>query len=399
MSAARPGEPCGELRPYAGPTGGIEIPSRILMGPGPANPNPRVLQAQALPLLGHMHPPFLKIMDEIQSGLQYVFQTDSPYTTLMSGSGHAGMEAVIANLLEPGETIVVGNHGIWGERVIDLSQRYGAKTVDLKAELAKTLSLERIEEELKKSKPAVLFLCQGDSSTGVHQSLAGVGDLCRKYGTLLAVDTVCSLGGVPFYGDDWKVDAMYSGSQKVLGAPPGAAPLFFNQRAMDKLQNRKTKVATYYLDLNLVGAYWGWFGKDKRIYHHTALISVCYGMREALQIVGETGLEPIWAQHERLYHKLWDGLGKMGLKPFVENPNDRLVTVNTIKVPKDVDAAALIKNAMDTYSVEISGGLGASAGLVWRVGLLGFNATDANVALVLESFRDGLEKQGKLGKI
>jgi len=399
LGTGRPGETCGDIKPYAGPHTAMEIPSRLLMGPGPANPNPRVLQAQALPLLGHMHPPFFKILDDIQLGLQYIFQTDSKYTLLVSGSGHAGMEAVVANMLEAGETIVVGNHGIWGERVIDMSDRYGAKTVDLKAGLGKTLSLEQIEEALKTHKPAVLFLCQGDSSSGVHQSLAGVGDLCQKYGTLLAVDTVCSLGGVPFYADDWKVDAMYSGSQKVLGAPPGAAPLFFSQRAMDKLKSRKTKVASYYLDMNLVGSYWGWFGKDKRMYHHTALVSTCYGMREALQIVAEEGLEETWARHEKMHKQLWEGLTKLGLEPFVEDPKDRLVTVNTIKVPKGVDAVAIVKNAMDTYNVEIAGGLGASVGLVWRVGLLGFNANNANVAMVLESFRDGLEKQGKLGKL
>lgn len=393
-TSARPGEPLIPIEPpKQAKLGVIEVPSRLLMGPGPANANPRVLAAMTLPLLGHMHPPFFKIMNEIQEGLQYLFQTKG-HTLLVSGTGHAGMEACIANLVEPGETVVVGNKGIWGARVVDMATRYHAKVVDLKVDAGKTFTFKQLKEAVETHKPALLFLCQGESSSGTHQSLAGLGELCEQNGTLLLVDTVCSLGGVPLFADHWKVDAIYSGSQKVLGGPPGGAPLFFGERAMKKLATRKTLPATYNLDMNLIGDYWGWFGK--RSYHHTGMVSTWYAMREALAIVQETGLENLWANHERLHKELWAGLTEMGLQPFVEDPDSRLVTVNTIKVPEGVDWAAVVANAMDKYSVEIAGGLGPTVGKVWRVGIMGFNATDANVELVLASFRDGLKKQGRL---
>jgi alanine-glyoxylate transaminase / serine-glyoxylate transaminase / serine-pyruvate transaminase len=362
------------------------------MGPGPANADPRVLAAQSLPLLGHMHPPFLKIMDEVMEGLRYVFQTESKYTLCVSGTGHAGMEASIANLVEPGDTVVVGTNGIWGARVCDMSERFGAKVIEMKVQAGKTFSLEQITENLEKHKPALLFLCQGESSTGTHQSLAGVGDVCRTTGTLLLVDTVCSLGGVPIFADKWNIDAIYSGSQKCLSAPPGGAPFMMNDRAMAKLKGRKTKVQSYYLDMNLVGDYWGWYGS--RSYHHTGMVSMWYAMREALALVQEEGLDAMWARHKAVHDELWAGLSALGLEPFVEDPKDRLVTVNTIKVPAGVDWAAVVKNAMDKFNVEIAGGLGPTVGQVWRIGLMGYNAKPVNVEMVVNAFEDGLRQQG-----
>ncbi|EFN60011.1 hypothetical protein CHLNCDRAFT_48400 [Chlorella variabilis] len=357
------------------------------MGPGPANAHPRILAAQTLPLLGHMHPPFLSIMDEIRQGLRYLFQTSSNYTLLASGTGHAGMEMAIANLVEPGDTVVVGNKGIWGARVADMAERFGANVVELKVAAGKTFSLAELTAAVEQHKPALLFLTQGESSTGVRQSLAGVGEVCRKHGALLLVDTVASLGGVPLLADAWAVDAVYTGSQKCLSAPPGAAPLMLNERALQKVKNRKTKVRSYYFDLNLVGDYWGWFGS--RSYHHTGMVSMWYAMREALAVLSEEGLEASWARHEAAHQQLWAGLRELGLEPFVEDPRDRLATV-----PAGVDWAALCKHAMDAYGVEVSGGLGPTAGKVWRVGLMGYNAKPANVELVLVAFRTGLAKQG-----
>ncbi|KAK9842592.1 hypothetical protein WJX81_008023 [Elliptochloris bilobata] len=390
----REGEPIPEVKAPEGPKGVINVPQRLLMGPGPANANPRVLAAQCLPLLGHMHPPFFKIMDEIQAGLRYLFQTESKYTCLMSGTGHAGMEACISNLLEPGETFVVGDKGIWGLRVADIGERFGAKVVHLKKDAGHTFSYDELKEAVEKHKPAALFLCQGDSSTGVHQNLSGLGELCHKNGTLLIIDTVCTLGGVPFFADAWGIDAMYSGSQKVIGAPPGASPLFFSQRAVDKLKSRKTKPISFCWDLNLVGDYWGWY--NSRSYHHTGMVSTWYAMREALAVIGEDGLENLWEKHQRLHNELWAGLKEMGLEPFVEDPAERLVTVNCIKVPPGVDWKAVIDYAMDTYNLEIWGGLGQTVGKIWRVGIMGYNATPGNVELVLAAFREALKKQGKL---
>jgi alanine-glyoxylate transaminase/serine-glyoxylate transaminase/serine-pyruvate transaminase len=392
-TSIRPDEKMGTIDDSSkGPKGVLDIPRRYLMGPGPANADPRVLLAQANPLLGHMHPPFLKIMDEIQEGLRYLFQTKSPYTLAVSGTGHAGMEAAIANLVEPGETVIVGNKGIWGERVCDMADRFGANVVELKKEAGKTFSYDELKEAVETHKPAVLFLCQGESSTGVQQSLAGLGDLCQKNDTLLLVDTVCSLGGVPLFADDWKIDAIYSGAQKCLSAPPASAPLFLSERALQKIKNRKTKVRSYYLDMNLVGDYWGWYGS--RSYHHTGMVSTWYGLREALAIVAEEGLDSMWKRHMACHELLWDGLTKLGCKPFVEDPKDRLCTVNTVILPEKTDAGALIKHAMDKYSVEIAGGLGPTVGKCIRIGIMGYNATPATVELVLKAVEDGLKEQG-----
>ncbi|PSC74696.1 alanine-glyoxylate transaminase [Micractinium conductrix] len=380
---------------FRGPTGVLEVPQRFLMGPGPANAHPRILAAQSLPLLGHMHPPFLAIMDEIRGGLRYLFQTASNYTLLASGTGHAGMEMALSNLVEPGETILVGINGIWGERAADMAERMGAKVATIQAQTGSAFSLEELESALQRHQPALLFLTQGESSTGVRQPLEGVGAACRATGTLLLVDTVAALGGVPFYADEWQVDAVYTGSQKCLSGPPGAAPVMLSERAMAKLKGRKTKPISYNWDLNMVGNYWGWDGPGvARAYHHTGMTSMWYAMREALALVAEEGLPAMWERHTAAHTQLWEGLAAMGLQPFVENPEQRLATVNTIKVPAGVDWAALCKHAMDTYSVEISGGLGPSAGQVWRVGLMGYNAKPANVELVLAAFRSGLALQG-----
>jgi alanine-glyoxylate transaminase/serine-glyoxylate transaminase/serine-pyruvate transaminase len=220
-----------------------------------------------------MHPPFLAIMDEIRAGLRYLFQTSSPATCLISGTGHAGMEACIANLVEPGDTILIGNSGIWGDRVADMAARFGATVETIKpAALGAAIDPAAVVDAIAATKPALVFLVQGESSTGVHQSLAGVGPAARAAGALLVVDAVASLGGVPFFGDAWQVDAAYSGSQKVLSAPPGAAPLFFGERALAKLAARRTPPTSYNLDLNLVGQYWGWFADKPRAYHHTGIM-------------------------------------------------------------------------------------------------------------------------------
>lgn len=311
------------------------------------------------------------------------------------------MEAVVANLIEPGDSILVGTSGIWGERVSDMSARFGATVTQVTPDVAVgggSIPVEKIVKSIEEIKPTVVFLVQGESSTGVHQNLdRRIGEACRAHGSLLVVDTVASLGGVPFYADEWLVDAGYSGSQKVLSAPPGAAPLFFGERALAKLKARKTPPATYNLDLNLIGTYWGWFLPEgrPRSYHHTGMVSTWYAMREALAVLaGQGTLEESWKRHATMSSRLWSGLKELGLKPFPASPEDALATVNTIVVPEGVDWAALCAHALSEYSLEIAGGLGPTAGKVWRVGVMGRNACPECVDLVVSAFRSGLEKQG-----
>ena len=380
-----------------------------------------------------MHPPFLAIMDEIRQGLSWLFQTSSKATCLVSGTGHAGMrvfflsyfvfvfifafvfsnkrtypaslqrqmEAVVANLLEPGDSILVGTSGIWGERVSDMASRFGARVSQLAPDAPRggSIPVAKIVEAIGREKPTVVFLVQGESSTGVHQNLGPeIGRACRAAGSLLVVDSVASLGGVPFYADEWLVDAGYAGSQKVLSAPPGAAPLFFGERALEKLARRKTPPATYNLDLNLVGTYWGWFLPEKpRSYHHTGMVSMWYAMREALAVLREESggkLEASWQRHSAMAARLWAGLSELGLEPFAAGPEDALATVNTIVVPEGVDWAALCAHALAEYHLEIAGGLGPTAGKVWRVGVMGRNACPECVDLVVAAFRSGLAAQG-----
>jgi alanine-glyoxylate transaminase/serine-glyoxylate transaminase/serine-pyruvate transaminase len=390
---ARPGEELAAVKGDAGLAKPLQVPPRLLMGPGPSNSHPRVLVAQGLPTLGHLHPPFLAILDEIKAGLRYMFQTESPYTCLISGTGHAGMEAAVANLCEPGETILIINTGIWGVRAAELSRRYGANVEELSADPGKSVKPGDIVAALQQHKPAVLFVCQGESSSGVQQSLAGVGEACSKAGTLLLVDSVCTLGGAPLFCDAWGVDCTYSGSQKCLSAPAGASPFMLSERAYEKIKNRKSKVSSWYFDAIPLGKYWGWEG-EARFYHHTGPSSVCYGMREALSIACGEGLEALWARHQQMYRLLWGGLVSLGLQPFVEEEADRLATVNTIKVPEGIDWLKLNAYVMDKYRLEIAGGLGPSAGKCWRIGIMGYNATPANVAVVIAAFKDGLQSQG-----
>lgn len=370
-------------------TGVMSIPQRILMGPGPSNTHPRALAAMSMPQLGHMHPPFLAIMDEIKHGLQYLLQTSSPYVLAVSGSGHAAMEASIANVTEEGDTVLVGVNGMWGERVAELSKRYGCNVVEMNTPAGTSFKLEEITAYLEKYKPKALFLCQGESSTGVMQNLNGVGDACEKSGTLFIVDTVCSLGGVPFSADELKVDVMYSGAQKCLSAPPGASPFFMSERAMEALQSRKTPLRTYNLDMKLIGDYWGWFGK--RSYHHTAPVSNFYSLREAIAITNEEGLEALWKRHYDMHVMLWEGLNNLGLTPFVEDLPSRLYTVNTINCPEHIDWKKLVDFSMNTRNIEIAGGLGPTVGKIWRVGIMGYNAYPQNVAMTLDAFKEGLK--------
>ncbi|MFZ0545331.1 MAG: aminotransferase class V-fold PLP-dependent enzyme, partial [Candidatus Promineifilaceae bacterium] len=265
----------------------LDMPPRLLLGPGPSNAHPRVLQALGMRQVGHLDPCFIELMNEVQELLRYAWQTDNRLTIPVSGTGSAAMEASLANMVEPGDVVLIGVNGYFGERLVDMAGRYGGQVERLDKAWGEVFSLAELRAGLEQYHPAVLALVHAETSTGARQPLEGVGDLCREFDCLLLVDSVTSLGGVPLFLDEWKVDVAYSGSQKCLGCPPGIAPLTLGPRAMDKLNGRKTKVANWYLDMSAVSKYWG----KERTYHHTAPINMNYGFREALRLVAEEGLE------------------------------------------------------------------------------------------------------------
>lgn len=365
----------------------LEVPNRLLLGPGPSNTHPAVLQAMNTTPLGHLDPAFLALMDEIQSLLRYVWQTENPHTIAVSGTGTAAMEATLANTIEPGDVVLIGVVGYFGNRLVDMAGRYGADVRTITKPWGQVFSVDEIKTALETHKPAILALVHAETSTGARQPLEDVGELCRKHGTLLLVDTVTSLGGVPIFLDEWGVDLAYSCSQKGLGCSPGASPFTMSPRAMEKLQKRETKVANWYLDMLLLGKYWG----NERIYHHTAPINLYYGLREALRLVAEEGLTNCWQRHQKNVEYLWQRLEEIGLKMHVAKEY-RLPTLTTVCIPDGVDGKAVAKQLLLEHNIEVGGGLGELAGKVWRVGLMGFNSRPENVDRLVETLQQVLGK-------
>ncbi len=363
--------------------GSLEMPPRLLLGPGPSNSHPRVLAAMAHQPVGHLDPAFLEVMDEVQELLRYAWQTDNVLTLPVSGTGTAAMEASIANIVEPDDVVLVGVNGYFGQRLVDMAGRYGGDVRVLEKEWGGVFTLDEIGVALEKHRPAVLALVHAETSTGARQPLEGVADLCRPLGCLLLVDTVTSLGGVPLYLDEWGVDIAYSGSQKCLSCPPGASPLTLGPRAVAKLDNRKAPVANFYLDLTLLRNYWG----AARAYHHTAPINNVYALRESLRLVSEEGLQARWERHRQTAGLFRDGLDAIGLECHVEDADLRLPSLTTVRVPEGVDARAVARQLLETYNIEIAGGFGQLAGKVWRIGLMGYNSRRENVVLLLEALR------------
>jgi len=369
----------------------LNMPIKTLMGPGPSTAYPRILEAAKQPLVGHLHPEFVKLMSDVQDQLRYTFQTESKYTIAISGTGHAAMEAAVANFVEPDDHVLVGVNGIWGERMCDLVQRYLGVPVRMVKPGGEVFTTEEIEAELKRDERIKLvFLTHGESSTGTLQPIEGIGDLVHSHGALFFLDTVCTLGCVPFNVGSQGIDITYSGSQKCLGAPPGSSPLTVSQGAMEKLRSRKQPPFTYYFDLNLLGEYWG-FNDNPRWYHHTGMVTNMYTLREALSILQEEGLEKAWDRHRQAAERLWAGLEALGLELFVENPELRLPTVTTVKVPEGVDWKDVSGHMMSKYKIEISGGLGPTAGKVWRIGIMGYNAGPQQVNRLLQALKDALD--------
>ncbi|XP_017280650.1 alanine--glyoxylate and serine--pyruvate aminotransferase a [Kryptolebias marmoratus] len=367
------------------------VPHRHMFGPGPSNVPPRILDAGAQPVIGHMHPEIFEIMSDIKSGLQYLFQTQNRMTLAVSGTGHSAMECAIFNTVEPGDGVLVAVNGIWGERAADMAERIGARVNTIVAPPGGYLTNADIEKALSRHRPVLFFLAHGESSTGVLHPLDGIGELCHKYDCLFLVDSVASIGGAPLCMDQQGIDILYTGSQKVLNAPPGTAPISFSERACQKAFNRTTKPVSFFLDLSWLANYWGCDDKPSRVYHHTGPVTAFYSLRESLAVLAEEGLENSWERHQKAAEYFHAGLESMGLKLFVKEKHARLPTVTTIVAPHGYDWKEITSYIMKRHNLEISGGLGPSVGLVLRVGLMGCNSSRANVDMVLAALRDALK--------
>jgi alanine-glyoxylate transaminase/serine-glyoxylate transaminase/serine-pyruvate transaminase len=361
---------------------------RVLLGPGPSDVHPRVLTAMATPLVGHLDPEFLVIMNESQDMLRQVFRTRNHLTFPVSGTGSAGMETCVVNLVEPGDKMVVCVNGVFGQRMTDVAQRAGAAVTTVERPWGEVFDLNQLSDVLKKVRPKVLGIVHAETSTGAWQPLEGLGQLCHEHDTLLLIDTVTSLGGVPVETDAWEVDAVYSGTQKCLSCPPGMAPVSFSPRAVEAINRRKTKVQSWYLDMTMVQRYWG----EERFYHHTAPITMVYALREALRLVLEEGLDARFARHKRNHLALKAGLAALGIT-YATAEGHQLPQLNLILIPAGADDLATRKRLLSEFGIEIGGGLGDFKGKVWRVGLMGHASRPSNVLLFLAALEQCLVAQ------
>src|SRR5215471_7503420 len=362
---------------------------RLLLGPGPSDAHPRVLAAMATPLLGHLDPQFLVIMGETQDMLRRVFQTKNTLTFPVSGTGMAGMETCVVNLIEPGDRMVVCVNGVFGQRMTDVAQRAGAVVTTIERPMGEVFDRNQIRDVLQKVRPKVLGIVHAETSTGAWQPMDGLGSLCHEHDAMLLLDTVTSLGGVPVAVDEWGVDAVYSGTQKCLSCPPGLAPVSFSPRAVEAINRRKTKVQSWYLDMGMVQRYWG----EERFYHHTAPVSMIYALREALRLVLEEGLEARWARHLRNHRALKAGLAAMGIG-LATAEGHQLPQLNALRIPAGADDLKTRKHLLDEFGIEIGGALGEWKGKVWRVGLMGHNSRPNVVLLFLAALEQSLLAQG-----
>jgi alanine-glyoxylate transaminase/serine-glyoxylate transaminase/serine-pyruvate transaminase len=348
--------------------------------------DPRVLRAQATPLIGHLDPQFVELMDRTQELLRYVLQTENPLTIPISGTGSAAMEAAVANMVEPGDEVLVCINGYFGLRLADMAGRYGGKVTTITKPWGEVFSADEVKDALKKQPAKVVALVHAETSTGAKQPLDEIIQVVHATGAVVIVDAVTSLGGVPLHVDKSDIDVCYSGSQKCLSCPPGMSPITLGPRAVEKLSNRKTQVANWYLDLSVVQKYWG----KERTYHHTAPISNVFGFYEALRIVAEEGLENRWQRHRQNAEMFWNGLADMDMTCHVPEPY-RLESLTTVRVPNGIDEATVRFSLLKKYNIEISGGLGELKGKVWRVGIMGYSSRRENILLLLAALKDVLQ--------
>ena len=357
-------------------------PIRTLLGPGPSPVHPRVLAALSLPVVGHLDPKFLEIMDQSMAMLREVFQTKNRLALPMSGTGSAGMETCFVNLVEPGDNVLIGVNGVFGTRMVDVAQRCGAQVDTVEAEWGTALEPQKFKTALAQKKYKLTAVVHAETSTGVLQPLDDIAKLVRESGALFLVDTVTSLGGAPVRVDELGIDACYSGTQKCLSCPPGLSPVTFSERAVEVIRKRKTKVQSWYLDLSMIEKYWG----SERVYHHTAPISMNYALHEALRLVLEEGLEASWQRHRHVHESFVREMRKLELEPAVAEPI-RAPMINTVKIPEGVDDPKVRQRLYDDFNIEIGAGLGPLKGKIWRVGLMGHGSRVENVELLAKALR------------
>ncbi len=366
-----------------------EAPLRKLMGPGPLNVHPRVYSALTSPVIGHLDPAYLKVLDRVGELLLPVFGTTNRVTNATPGTGTSGMEACVANLLEPGDPALVCVHGYFGDRIRQMAERQEAEVTLIEGEWGKPTDPGRVEEALKDGQYRVITLVHAETSTGVLQPMDEIAALARAHGAMILLDTVTSLGGIEVKVGAWGVDAAYSCSQKCIGAPSGLAPVTFSERAVEAAKSRKHPVRSWYLDIALLEQYWG----PERVYHHTSSSTLNYALLEALLLIEEEGLENRLARHLKNHKALVAGVEGMGLEMLVA-PEHRLPTLNTVRIPDGVDDAPVRGYLLETFNLEIGGGLGALKGQVWRVGLMGYSSSAENVLFFLSALSRALDAQG-----
>lgn len=364
------------------PAPDLRVRRRLLLGPGPSGVHPRVYEALAKPLMGHLDPLFLEIMDEVQSMLRSVFQTRNQLTLAVSGTGSAGMEATLVNLIEPGDDVLVCVNGIFGGRMCDIVERCGGRLHRIDRPWGEVFDPQEIADALRAHpKVRLVAIVHAETSTGAHQPLEELGAVCRDGDRLLLVDAVTSLGGADLRIDDWDIDACYSGTQKCLSCPPGLAPVTFSERAVERMAARRNKVQSWYLDVSMLRDYWA---ESSRTYHHTAPVSMNYALHQALALVVEEGLEARFERHRRNSRALIAGLEALGCRPFAQEGH-RLPMLNSVLLPQGVDDPAVRQRLLSEHDIEIGGGLGELAGRVWRVGLMGESCRSESVLTLLSA--------------
>jgi alanine-glyoxylate transaminase/serine-glyoxylate transaminase/serine-pyruvate transaminase len=366
----------------------LNPPVRILMGPGPSDIHPRVLEALGRGTVGHLDPYYLEIMNDMQRMLQTLFRTKNTMTLAISGTGSAGMEATVVNLIEPGDSMIVCVNGVFGGRMVDVAERAGAKVTKVERPWGEVFTPDDLKAALAQARPKLVGIVMAETSTGALQPIEEISKLVHDAGAMLLVDAVTSLGGVPVEVDAWNIDAIYSGTQKCLSCPPGLSPVSFGPRAMEAVLARKSKVQSWYLDVTMLAKYWG----SERVYHHTAPINMTYGLYEALRLILEEGIESCFARHALNYRALKEGLAAIGIE-YAAQPGHQTPMLNAVRIPEGVDDAAVRGGLLSRFGIEIGGGLGAFKGKVWRIGLMGYGSRANNVFVLLAALEQLLAEQ------